>query len=215
MAESKSLKDRIAAEFAEFQRGVENFQASTQAEFEAREKRFRDLFQPAVERIVALVKPKLQMLVEQFKDRVNVQPTVSEHLREVVLKFDTPVARTNLTFGLSHDTAVQNLVLDRSLEILPILMKFEPHARLTTPLDKLDEAQIGTWFDDQIVSFVQTYAAMHQNQYYLKDHLVTDPIAGVQMPKFAAKAQLESGGKTYYFISEETKSAFETKSKAK
>jgi YHS domain-containing protein len=87
-------------------------------------------------------------------------------------------------------------------------MKFEPHASLTMPLDKIDEDKTAKWFDDCIVNFVQTVAAMHQNQYYLKDHLVTDPVAGVQMPKYTAKATLEADGKTYYFISDETKCEF-------
>lgn len=82
------------------------------------------------------------------------------------------------------------------------------------PLDEIDEQQIADWFDDRIVNFVQTVAAMHQNQNYLKGHLVADPIAGVQMPRFAAKATLEADGKTYYFISDETKVEFEKQRKS-
>ncbi|MFN0054744.1 MAG: hypothetical protein ACKV0T_21440, partial [Planctomycetales bacterium] len=67
------------------------------------------------------------------------------------------------------------------------------------------------WIDDRIVSFVQTIKALHQNQNYLKDHLVTDPIAGVQMPKYAAHSTLEADGKTYYFVCEETRREFEAK----
>ena len=36
-----------------------------------------------------------------------------------------------------------------------------------------------------------------------------DPIAGVSFPKYAAGATLERGGKTYYFIGEETCREFE------
>ena len=50
---------------------------------------------------------------------------------------------------------------------------------------------------------------MQQNEYYLKDHMVEDPIAGVKFPKFAAAATLERGGKTYYFIGEKTRGEFE------
>jgi YHS domain-containing protein len=34
--------------------------------------------------------------------------------------------------------------------------------------------------------------------------MVEDPITHVHFPKFAAGAKLEAGGKTHYFISDET-----------
>ncbi len=211
MTDLKSLTERIDAEFLGFQKSVEEFQVAAQSEYEARDARFREQFVPAAKRVVELIRPRLQALVERFKDRVNVEPVVTEHLREVTLKFDSPVARIELTFRLSHDAEVKNLVLDQNLDILPILMKFDSHADLTIPMDKIDDNAVVKWFDDRIVSFVQTVKAMHQNQYYLKSHLVADPVAGVQMPKYAAKATLEVDGKTYYFVSDETKREFETR----
>jgi len=209
MADLNSLKGRLDAEFAGFQKSVEQFQEAAQTAYEAREARFRDLFKPAAERVVGVIRPRLQLLIESFKDQVKVEPVATEHLREVTLKLNSPVARTDLTFRLSHDAEVKNLVLDQTLEILPILMKFDDRSNLTMPLDKIDEDRVAKWVDDRIVNFVQTVAAMHQNQYYLKDHLVADPVAGVQLPKYAAKATLELDGKTYYFISDETKREFE------
>jgi YHS domain-containing protein len=163
---------------------------------------------PAAKRVVDIARPRLELLIDRFRNKVDVQPIVSEHLRSVTMKFDSPVARIDLTFRLSHDVEVKNLILDENLEILPILMKFEPQASLTMPLDKIDEGKAAKWFDDRVVDFVQTVGAVHRNQYYLKDHLVVDPVAGVQMPKYAAKATLEKDGKTYYFVSDETKAQF-------
>ncbi|MFN0051411.1 MAG: hypothetical protein ACKV0T_04425, partial [Planctomycetales bacterium] len=182
MIDIKCLTERIDSEFAGFQQRIEQFQVAAKNEYEAREARFREQFLPALRHVVELVRPRLKALVERFKDRVNITPVVTEHLREVTLKFDSPLARIDLTFRLSHDAEVKNLVFDQDLEILPILMKFDPHASLTMPLDKIDDDAIINWIDDRIVSFVQTIKALHQNQNYLKDHLVTDPIAGVQMP---------------------------------
>lgn len=214
MPDLTSLIGRLDTEFAGFQKKTEEFHAAAKEEYEAREARFRDKFLPSATQVVELVKPRLQVLVERFKDRVAVSPAVTEHVREVTLKFDSPLARIDLAFRLSHDAEVKNLVLDQTLEILPILMEFDDHARFVVPLDEIDEQQIADWFDDRIVNFVQTVAAMHQNQNYLKGHLVADPIAGVQMPRFAAKATLEADGKTYYFISDETKVEFEKQRKS-
>jgi YHS domain-containing protein len=121
------------------------------------------------------------------------------------------VAQIALTFRVSHDAEVRNLVLDQTLEVLPILMQFDKHSSLTVPLDKIDEDKVTKWVDDRIVAFIKTFLAIHQNQYYQKDNLVTDPVAGVQMPRYAARCTLESGGKTHYFISEETRREFEAK----
>lgn len=208
MPDLQSLTSRIDAELAGFQKNVEQFQTNAKAEYDAREARFHDLFAPASKRIADLIRPRLQVFVDRFKDRVQVEPVVTEHLREVTLKFDSPLARIASIFRLSHDAEVKNLVLEQELEVLPILMSFEPPASLTMPLDKIDDDKITRWVDDRVVYLVQTVGAIHRNQNYLKDHLVIDPIAGVQMPKYAAKAKLEAGGKTYYFISEETRQAY-------
>ena len=58
------------------------------------------------------------------------------------------------------------------------------------------------------MSFVTTYLSLHENSYYLKGHMVEDPIAKVQFPKYAAGAIAEIGGRTYYVVSGETKDAF-------
>lgn len=209
MSDVRSLTERIDSEIAGFQKSVEQFQDTAKSAYDAREARFRDVFVPAAKKVVELIRPRLQVLVERFKDRVNVKPVVTEHLREVELKFDSPVAQIDLTFSLTHDMEVKNLFLDRRLHILPILMKFDERSSLTMPLDKIDEGKIVEWFDDRVVNFVQIMKELHQNNYYLKGHLVTDPIAGVQMPKYAAKTTLEADGTIYYFISDETRREFE------
>ena len=51
--------------------------------------------------------------------------------------------------------------------------------------------------------------AMGENEIYLKDQMVEDPIAHVQFPKAAAATSLEFGGKTFFFIGPETRRVFE------
>jgi len=57
--------------------------------------------------------------------------------------------------------------------------------------------------------------SLSQNEYYLKNHLVVDPVADAKFPKFAAAATLERQGKTFYFISEKTHNEFEAKGSGK
>ncbi len=56
---------------------------------------------------------------------------------------------------------------------------------------------------------MQTYFALGENELYLKDFMVEDPVAKVRFPKMAAGATLEHGGKKYYFVGEETRREFE------
>ena len=209
MLDLQGLTKRIDTEIEGFKQSVVEFQDTAKSAYEAREARFRDLFVPAAKRVVDLIRPRLDVLVERFKDRVDIKPVITEHMREVEMRFNSPVAQIDLAFSLTHDMDVKNLILDRRLNILPIFMKFDEHSGLTMPLDKIDDGRIAAWFDDRVVSFVQTLKELHQNNYYQKGHLVTDPIAGVQMPKYAAKTTLEADGKTYYFISDETRGEFE------
>jgi YHS domain-containing protein len=215
MADTSSLASRIDAKVADAQQKIAAFQKTAEQEYVAREQRYQQQYLPAVARLVELIKPRLQVLADRFKDKVQISPTVTEHQRQVTYRFDARVARIELTFRVSHDADVRNIVFDENLEVLPILMQFDKHSSLTVPLDKIDEQRVLQWIDDRIVAFVQTFFEIHQNRYYQKDVLVTDPIAGVEMPKFAAKCTLESGGKTYYFVSEETKRAFESQQRAK
>jgi len=211
MADTTPLENRIDAEITDAQSKIAAFQKAAEDEYLSREKRYQEQYLPAVHRLVEILLPRLDVLVKKFRDHVHVDPVVTEHQRQITFKFDSRVARIELTFRVSHDTDVRQLVFEQELDVLPILMRFDKHAQLAVPLDKIDEAKICQWFDDRIVAFVQTYLAIHQNRYYQKDIMVTDPVAGVEMPRFAAKCTLESGGQTYYFVSDETRREFEAK----
>jgi YHS domain-containing protein len=87
-------------------------------------------------------------------------------------------------------------------------MKFDSHNEIEFPLDAVDKEAVANWIDVRIVSFVQTYFSLYENQFYLQEQMVEDPIARMRFPKYAAGATLEKGGKTYYFINEETRREF-------
>jgi YHS domain-containing protein len=89
-----------------------------------------------------------------------------------------------------------------------MLMKFDSHQWAEWPLDAIDQQAIASWIDDRLVDFVKTYLSLHENEYYLKDHMVEDPVAKVKFPKFAAGATIDCEGKTYYFIGPETRREF-------
>jgi YHS domain-containing protein len=154
-------------------------------------------------------KPRLEALIKRFGDQVKVTPELKSSSRAATLEFKSELARVTVRFTASTDRDVRKLVLDYELEILPILMKFDHHQQAEWPLEAIDKDAVAKWIDDRIVDFVKTYLALHENQYYLKDHMVEDPVAGIKFPKFAAADHLDWEGKSYYFIGEDTRREFE------
>jgi YHS domain-containing protein len=213
MADISKLLQRIDSEFAAGEQKVKAFQAEQTQTYEDRQRRLKT-FEQVCEKLRDIWRPRLEALSGRFGEKVKVVPEVSGELRQATFKFDSNLAHIDLRFRASTDQDVRKLVLDYELEILPILMKFEPHKQAEFPLEAVDAAAVGQWFDDRIVDFVRTYLALHQNEYYLKDHMVVDPVANVRFPRFAAASVLERQGKKYYFISEKTRQEFEKKNKA-
>ena len=106
------------------------------------------------------------------------------------------------------DVQVQKFIIGYDLEIIPVLMRFTPHAELEFPLNKVDKEAVAKWLDDRLVDFVQTYLSLGDNEYYMKEQMVEDPIAHVSFPKMVAGATLDWQGKTYYFLGEQTRREF-------
>ena len=212
MSGTSQLLDRIDAEFRGAEAKIKEYQAEKVQEFEERQERLEQ-FVAVCDRLRDVWRPSLEALAQKFKDRVQVTPVVSKSRRSATFRFASPLAHFDLTFSAMTDADVRHLVLDYTLNVLPILMKFEKNRQLELPLDDVDPAVVGRWIDDRIVEAVRTYLELHQNTNYLKRHLVSDPIAKVDFPSYAAGATLEWKGKTYYFIGPQTRDEFAKENK--
>lgn len=214
MSVSSDLAKRMDAEInAAFER-VEQLRTKNVAEFQGRQQRLEKLDQRLHE-LRDIWRPRLEALANKFGERANVQPQLESGRRSATFKFKSELASIDLRFAVMPDSEVNNVVFTYDLEVLPILMKFDAHDSIEFPLDAVDKAALANWLDDRIVDFVRTYLSLHENQYYLKGHMVEDPIARIQFPKYAAGATLEEGGKTTYFIDESTLREFQQKRAAK
>ena len=214
MAAGSSLAERIDAEIAAAFDRVEQLKTQKVEEFQGRQDRLEKLDQ-TLEALREIWRPRLDALAKKFGERVKVQPQVQPGRRSATFKFKSELASVDLRFAVAPDPDVRNVIFTSDLQILPILMKFDSHDEISFPLDAVDKAALGKWFDDRIVDFVRTYLSLHENQYYLKGHLVEDPIAKVQFPKYAAGATLEAGGRTIYFIDESTLLEYQQKQAGK
>jgi hypothetical protein len=209
MADLSSLVDRIDAEFNSATKNVAELQKQRLQEFEQRRIRL-EAVEKTLDELRDVWRPRLEALASKFKDRVNVTPTIEASRRQATFEFQSELARIKLRFSAFSDEDVRNLVFRYDLEILPILMQFDSHSELRMPLNSfIDRDTLAAWFDDRIVAFVKTYLEMHQNNFYLKDFLVEDPIAKVRFPKYAAGDKLDWKGETVYFLGEATRQQFE------
>jgi YHS domain-containing protein len=205
---SETLLNRIDAEFSAADKRRTQSTREHVAAFHDRQERM-ERFNALLDRLGGIWRPRLQTLAQKFDQRVEVKPDIKPGRRSATLEFQSELARVKLRFAVAPDEDVHNAVFTYDLEIIPILMKFESHNQLELSIDKVDESVLANWIDDRIISFVQTYLAMYENQYYLRDHMVEDPIAKVRFPKYAAASTLNTGGKTVYFIDESTRNEFE------
>ena len=207
MADTTELLKRLDAELKGVDEKIKKYQAEKAQEFEGRQQRL-DEFLRLCDRLREVWRPRFEAFAERFKDKVEVVRKVTEARRAAAIHFKSPLATFTLTFTATTDSDVRNFVLDYTLDVLPILMKFEKNKQLELPLDKVDPAVVGAWIDDRLVEAVKVYLEVHQNSYYLKGHLVRDPVAEIEFPRYAAAATLEWNGTTQYFVSEESRDAF-------
>ncbi len=208
MPDINSLVGRIDAEFAALGEKHKKGQAEHVQQYQERQKRLQQLGQ-VFDRLGEIWRPRLEVLVKKFGDRVQVTPRVIPSTREARFEFQSNLARIRLRFSATTDRDVTKVILRYDLDIIPVLLRFDAHSELEFPLDAVDPEAVARWVDDRIVSFVKTYLSLHDNDSYLKDQMVEDPVVGVRFPKFAAGATLEWKGKTYYFVGEETRQEFE------
>ena len=207
MSDLKSLLKRIDTAFAKSEAGIKSFQAEQVEAYRARQKRLEQ-FEQVCQRLQGVWRPRLESLVNHFRDRVQVTPNVSPARREATLAFQSSLARINLKLSATTDRDVRHLVLDYHLDLIPALMQYKQHDQKQFALEAIDEDAVAGWIDDRIVDFVETYLSLNENEFYLKEHMVEDPVAGVRFPKFAAAATLDWKGRTYYFIDDETRQEF-------
>jgi hypothetical protein len=104
---------------------------------------------------------------------------------------------------------VSPILLDYDLEIIPVFFRFEPQDRLDIPLEAYDELAVARWLDDRLIEFANAYLQLHLTKQYRERVLVPDTVAGISFSRYLAVSTLDHGGKTYYFISDQTPREFE------
>jgi YHS domain-containing protein len=176
-------------------------------------------YEAVAKRLIELLKPRLAAVIERFKAVVKAEPSVREHTRAMHLTFASTRAKVALTFEIYPDVDVSHVRLECTQEIVPVLVRYDKQSVLEFPLDAVKDDAAVQWFDERMLAFVKAYLALERNDValraHLKDQFVEDPVTKISFPKYLASSTLERGGKTYYFVDEDTRRAFEKESAAK
>ncbi len=208
MSNIGSLSSRIDAAFSAVEEKMKKFQSEQMEEYKQRQNRLEQL-SSLFERLRVVWEPRLELLVQKFAGQVNMTPRIVASTREVTFSFQSRLASVRLKFAAGTDQSVHKLILSYDLEIIPVLIRFQPHYEVEFPLNAVDPEAVARWMDDRIVEFVETYFSLGENDIYLKDQMVEDPVAHVRFPRIAAATSLDWQGQTFYFIGEETRHEFE------
>jgi YHS domain-containing protein len=207
MSDVNDLVTRIEGAFSSVKEKLKR-QQQEQLQAHLDRQRLLKLYEKAQARVVEIARPRLEALAKRAGERVKVTPSVSQTRRQATFEFRSDKAHITLTFSVTPDMAVENVVVEFDLRVVPVLWKFDSHAEFSTPIDAVDEAGLTKWLDDRIVGVVELYIQIHEGEIYDKAEYVEDPVANVKFPKFAAGATLELDGKTYFFIDEKTRAEF-------
>jgi YHS domain-containing protein len=207
MSDVNSLAARIDAAFSAVEERAKQVHAEQVHEQQERQKRLEQL-NKVFDELRDIWKPRLEVLLKKFGDRVQVTPRIIPSTREGVFDFQSSLAKVRLRVSASTDRDIRKVILTYDLEIVPVLVRVKSHDEIEFPLNAVDKEAAAKWIDDRIVDFVQAYFSMGETEIYLKDQMVEDPIAHVRFPKAAAATTLEWQGQPFYFISEETRREF-------
>ena len=178
-------------------------------------------FLALTDRIHAILQPRLEAFtkVKVFKD---ITQSVKLELRgpeargfhgrtttlSVPFSEECP-AKVELSFRLGHDGPIEHAILDYSLDIVPIFIKFDHHDQLMIPIDKPSEDAVAMWINDRLVGFTRTYFELYFTEQYQKQSLETDPVMNVRFPRAFAAGKQEFQGRLYHFYTKESLQEFE------
>jgi len=210
MADPQSLQASIREKLKAADEQVEEQRRGLAREMEQREQRQRRFAEILAQLVPEVVEPRVAQVVETFP-HATLQPLdggIGRHWVWTFAHVPRYPASVELTIGIEHDDRVENLLLQYTLEILPIFFQFERHHQLALPLDAVDDEAVAAWIDERILEFVDTYLRIGQTEQYQKEVVVTDPVCGMQITPHLAIGQEQFAGRTWYFCAESCRQKF-------
>ncbi len=210
MTELDPFLRRVGAQFQHAEKRLDDARAEFQKNCQQIEDRHRRYHELTARLVRAIIYPRMERLRGFLPHAELAGPSreLGAHCQLHLPHTPRFPATVELDVGFAHDAQVEQVTCLYALDILPVFMQFDRSNQLSFPLDAVDESRLSTWVEDQLVQFVETYLRIEFVDQYQRENLTTDPVCGTRFSKLAATAELEYQGRTYYFVSLETRAAF-------
>src|SRR5262249_16784787 len=117
MPDTSDLASRIDAEFSAVEEKVKKVQAEQVEQQKQRQKRLEQVGK-VFDQLRDVWKPRLELLLKKFTDRVQATPRIVPSAREATFDFQSYLARIRLKFSAFTDRDVQKVILGYDLEII-------------------------------------------------------------------------------------------------
>ncbi len=201
---TRQIQTRLAAA-----RREPNWQPAETARFMAEIEPRRRVFEAIAPQLVrTIVRPRIQALASFFP---NAEPDRHEHNDRCICWFgycDRFPANTKVEIAIEHDEQIKDLIVHYELYIMPVFHKFDPHDKLTLPLDAVDKKAVADWVETKLLAFVDTYLRLDRGQEDFDDAVAVDPVCGMRINCSSAGAKIDYKGHPYYFCTEDCRRRF-------
>jgi YHS domain-containing protein len=177
----------------------------------ARRERFDEV---ARSLIATAIEPRLEALAKLFQ---SARTTTDEQACRLWCWFaisDRFPVTAKVEFAVEHDESVQRVFVRYEACLMPVFVRFQPHDKLTIPLDQIDSQKIAGWVEERILEFLETYLQHDRGQDDLEEDILTDPVCGMRLGRSDVRAQADYRGHLYFFCSTDCRERFERKPEA-
>jgi YHS domain-containing protein len=158
--------------------------------------------------ITTVVKPRLDALAAQFPSARTMTDEQGRWYACWLASSDRFPVTAKVEFVVEHDPSVAHLYVRYEAYLMPVFFQFQPHDKLTMPLDQVDQNRVVQWVEERIFEFLETYLRHDRGTDDLED-TVTDPVCGMRLRRSDAREQADYRGHAYFFCSQECREKFE------
>lgn len=208
MEKVSRLAERILSRFEQHEHDLADKQRQLDSQMKELLDQRERLALVAKHKIEKVILPRMKELSRYFDNsKVDVLHTDADY--NCCCEFaHTPRFPATVRLGIALLPGKNDTLTARyDLSIFPVLMEFNRNTEEAFPLD-CDEEVLGSWVDDRIIEFIDTYLRLETHPFYQKDNTVLDIVCGMRISSTAAASSIEKDGRTFYFCSEHCKEAF-------
>lgn len=117
-------------------------------------------------------------------------------------------ASVTLQMRIEHDNDLGQVVVHRELCMVPRILKFDQHEKLSGSRVETDDEHVTIWTEQQLLKFLVTYLQTDRGLADFDDEVVLDPVCGMRIRRAEAVAFDDRVGRRLWFCSADCQRQF-------